>query len=559
MKTKRRLLALVLVVLMTMALAIPAFADTTGKITITNAVSGKTYKAYKIFDLAEGYDKGDYVYTWTGDTSDLPTGYATYFTFTEKTTGVYTVTATDDAKDTDGQLTSGAIAILAAMKGTTETGKVTASSATAEITGLAPGYYYVTSTQGSAVVVTTTKPNATISDKNVSPTWDNEPENPEGGEDPNPGKVIIDTEPHCGKELGTAHTAHTDDCYKTTVNSVNIGDTVTFNISINATNYDLDKLITYYYVTDTLPAGMTYNNDMVVKVDTTSYTPTANTNVESFTDPDGGTFSLRFKWAKLNTAGDALESIYSGMFHTINITYTATVNDTAVIGAAGNVNKANFTYDTYEPVPGVDPEDPTPDPDPDPDPDNEKETTTYIYSLGVFKHDSSDNALSGATFSLHKGSSTAAAIAFYTNTTDAAAGVYTYNIVDTTKLSADSGADGKYVGGKTTFTTGSTGTLEFKGLEAGTYYLVEETAPTGFNKLTSPIEIIIAEVTADATTSNTYTESIAYEADVLNNKGTELPATGGIGTTLFVSFGMIAMLGTGVFLVTNKRISKETF
>ena len=47
--------------------------------------------------------------------------------------------------------------------------------------------------------------------------------------------------------------------------------------------------------------------------------------------------------------------------------------------------------------------------------------------------------------------------------------------------------------------------------------------------------------------------------EIENNKGTVLPETGGIGTTLFITLGALAVIGTGLFLVTNKRISKENF
>ena len=61
-----------------------------------------------------------------------------------------------------------------------------------------------------------------------------------------------------------------------------------------------------------------------------------------------------------------------------------------------------------------------------------------------------------------------------------------------------------------------------------------------------------------------YNYAIALEGalkikEIENNKGTVLPETGGIGTTLFITLGALAVIGTGLFLVTNKRISKENF
>lgn len=59
MKLSRKILSLVLALVMVMGLAATAFAEgnaeTTGSITITNALKGETYKAYQILYL-ESYD-----------------------------------------------------------------------------------------------------------------------------------------------------------------------------------------------------------------------------------------------------------------------------------------------------------------------------------------------------------------------------------------------------------------------------------------------------------------------------------------------------------------------
>ena len=66
-----------------------------------------------------------------------------------------------------------------------------------------------------------------------------------------------------------------------------------------------------------------------------------------------------------------------------------------------------------------------------------------------------------------------------------------------------------------------------------------------------------------AADGSTLLSPIAYQnvhvKEIENNKGTVLPETGGIGTTLFITLGALAVIGTGLFLVTNKRISKENF
>ena len=97
--------------------------------------------------------------------------------------------------------------------------------------------------------------------------------------------------------------------------------------------------------------------------------------------------------------------------------------------------------------------------------------------------------------------------------------------------------------------------MVIKGLKAGTYTLTEITAPAGYNLLKEPVTLTIAENTHK---SEMYDISVD-QASILNSSGTELPETGGIGTVLFVALGALAVVGAGIFLVTNKRISKENF
>ena len=44
---------------------------------------------------------------------------------------------------------------------------------------------------------------------------------------------------------------------------------------------------------------------------------------------------------------------------------------------------------------------------------------------------------------------------------------------------------------------------------------------------------------------------------VVNQKGTELPATGGIGTVIFYVLGTILLIGCGIVLVSKRRMTKE--
>jgi fimbrial isopeptide formation D2 family protein/LPXTG-motif cell wall-anchored protein len=89
----------------------------------------------------------------------------------------------------------------------------------------------------------------------------------------------------------------------------------------------------------------------------------------------------------------------------------------------------------------------------------------------------------------------------------------------------------------------------FTGLANGTYTLIEKTVPAGYNKAAdSTFTVAEHDYTAD---------NLQQEADVTNNSGTELPSTGGIGTTIFYIIGAILVIGAGVVLVTRRRMNVQ--
>ena len=139
------------------------------------------------------------------------------------------------------------------------------------------------------------------------------------------------------------------------------------------------------------------------------------------------------------------------------------------------------------------------------------------------------------------------------------------------------------MGNKTGDATGST--FEFKGIDDGTYVLVETTVPAGYNAWTSATvtvsathdetsddpQLTVLTATAPFTTSNVEAGTVdrtksgethsrvlgeAY-AEIINQSGTTLPSTGGIGTTIFYVVGSILVVAAGVLLITKKRMSRE--
>ena len=106
-----------------------------------------------------------------------------------------------------------------------------------------------------------------------------------------------------------------------------------------------------------------------------------------------------------------------------------------------------------------------------------------------------------------------------------------------------------------------------KGLDDATdYFLYETKAPEGYNKLDKPVKFnITAQYNEDGsmvekgypTVSIDGNASNTLSTNVINNVGSTLPSTGGIGTTIFYVVGVILMLGAGVLLVTKKRMSSN--
>lgn len=454
MKKMKKLLAFLLTFAMVMALGVAAMAATTGTITITPPTgtpdgASTTYSVYKVFD-ADG--------NGTNISYKLPTGktltgdMATYFEV--DTAG--NVTAKAAAKTDSGELTEGAInAIAAYVQGDTAVDTVTTSGTVAGKTKeLGNGYYYITTTTGTVVTVTSTNPNAEVQDKNTVPEVD--------------------------KKI-TGASSYDEDGKKALAE---LGSTVTYTATVT-----LSKGSYNVKFHDKMGTGLTFDGNehvTVTGIDAANYTIQAT--------PD---------------AGDTLTiSFTDGTVGTATITYTATVNSDALTVDTGK-NTAKVSYGH---TPGI-----TTVP---------SETVVYNAKFTVTKHDGNGQALAGAGFVIKN----AEGKYYKKNGNDVE---WVDSIDDATEYTSDE------QGAVTAFT----------GLANGTYTLVENTVPAGYNKAAdSTFTIAEHDYTAD---------NLVQSSTVVNKAGSVLPSTGGIGTTIFYVIGAILVLGAGVLLVTRRRMSAK--
>ena len=236
----------------------------------------------------------------------------------------------------------------------------------------------------------------------------------------------------------------------------------------------------------------------------------------------------------------------------VTVEYNAVLNSSAVIGLNGQENKVYLTYSNNPNWTGTG----TPD---DKGKTPEDKVIVFTYELDTTKVDGKDNTkLENAKFILSR--KTAANADEYAKVTDGKLTSWT-----TTKSEA------------TELVSGTDGLFKVAGLDSGTYYLTETQAPSGYNTLTDPIKV---ELTATTENNQTWDEvaasaftGLSVKADetpgtvdagkgigsitIANNKGSSLPSTGGIGTTMFYVGGGVLVAGAGVLLITKKRAKKD--
>lgn len=286
------LLALVLL----LALAGTAVAEDKGSITIDNAIVGKTYTIYRIFDLnSHNTDYSAINYTvsekWTAFFAEGAPG-RTYVDI-DKTYG-YVVWKTGASP---ANFAAAAIE-YAADKGIAHDGQVGATSSIVKFDDLALGYYLVQSDLGALCSLDTTMPNVTIKEKNSESTVEKQVQEDSTGD----------------------YGDHND---------ADIGQTVNFRTTINVVDGDPKN----YVLHDTMSAGLTFDPASVaVTIGQQKLAKDTDYTLVTSNLTDGCTFEVQFKDGVLKP-NDVVE-----------VAYSAEVNEYAVIGGTGNDNKTHLTY-----------------------------------------------------------------------------------------------------------------------------------------------------------------------------------------------------------------------
>ena len=471
-KTFKKLFAALLAAALVLAMAVPAFAETNatkGSIKIDHTVSGETYTIYKLFNL-DSYNAESNTYSYTVESAwenFFKTGAGrNYITLDGQNHPTWNAAKSQDSDKAD-------FAKLA-LKWATEN-KVLPAAESQTSTGsdvifshLDLGYYLVDSSLGALCGLNTTNPDVTITEKNEKPTIEKEVKN--------------------GDAWGT-----TDDA--------KIGDTVEFKITIH-----VEAGAQKYKVTDTMEKGLSFNSGSI-KID------------DAALDDNNATLTLKQKEGDPTFTLTFADSYVAGKVgETIVVTYTATLNENAVV--AGNKNSATLHYSNQHTV--------------------NKETTTYTHEFDLVKVDGTTNKLlDGAEFKLYTAKDGGEPIKFV-----AVEGGYRV-------------ANGDETGAVDTIKVN--GKVHISGLDKVNYWLDETHAPAGYNKLTERQEVKLSEGSKNTTMEASATAWAEGNGGVVvkNNAGTVLPSTGGMGTTLFYVIGGGLMVAAVVLLVTKKRMEHK--
>lgn len=399
------------------------------------------------------------------------------------------------------------------------------------------------------------------------------------------------------------------------VNDAAIGDTVTYEITGTLPTNFADYTIYHYIFKDNLSKGLTadtvepdYDGNTkklnakveivngTERVDVSKYFYMGAVESETGTAIEIGMENIKDLACDKDANGNAVTPIAALTSSSkIVVTYSATVNSNAEIGKNPNTNDVILDFSNNPNYngdgPKVPPENPKkPDPK-DPSGTTPKKTVeTFVTGFSILKVDENGDPLKDVEFTLtgengekitlvtkevfkedkdgdywllKNGSyTTMAPIEEDTEEVKANADKYastTTKYALTRELATTTTSTGKTeVVGTVDATTGR---VTFTGLGSGDYKLNETKTPAGYNTIEEISFTISFDSTSRKFSSSNPSISLGtdntLETTIVNKKGSTLPSTGGIGTTIFYVVGTILILVAGVLLITKKRMSKE--
>ena len=301
-----------------------------------------------------------------------------------------------------------------------------------------------------------------------------------------------------------------------------IGDTIPYKLT--ATLGKLDNYDKYYVkFVDTMEHLTYVANSASVKIDTTELTPT---QYKLTWDETSKTLEIEITDVK---------ALHAGNGSVITVKYNATLDDTAVIGSTGNPNEAYLVFSNNPNGEGYGK---TP----------KDKNIVFTYKVDANKVDPDLNKLPGAAFELFKHVKDSSG-----NLTWESKGV----------VNATKNSDGIYtIDNATTVTE-----FAWNGIDDGDYKLVEVVTPAGYNTMAELLFTVTAthSETADAPvlitlSGDTFSGDVntgVLTSQIINNRGTTLPGTGGIGTTIFYVVGGGLMVAAAILLITKKRMENR--
>lgn len=555
MKHIKRAAAMLLAVVLSLCLAVTAFADntvqSTGNLTVTGsglyipgegAGKGKNVTAIRMFAArVTGDATADPAQQNEFDSYVLEDAWKGFFTADSRFSAVKTAGGITDNSVTAENITKEALSDAAVAYVKTLTNNASTNAGTlADFAHAAQKWVRDTANASSFTSLTETKEAQTANsstDKTMgTANFDSLTAGyylvfPEGGstgknsrgtdailvnvprDGENTAATIKSTFPTVDKQVSNDKNNYQDNT------TAQVGDTVTFKLTAKVP--DMTDYSTYKFVFhDTLSNGLAYDAGSVnVTIGGTAVTKNTDYTV---TEPTEESKELTVTFADLTK----VTNITVGQ--DIVVTYTAKITKDAV---KDNPAK-NTVYLEYSNNPGTD----------ETGKSNPDESKVYTYDIEIHKFHTEDidaNRLANATFKL---------------TTDANGDKVVKLVNETVVNTYHVQGDGET--GTDTVTTDATGKITIKGLKAGTYYLHETIAPTSYNKLKKPIKIEIT-VAGEAYTTPTYKVDEADQntsniIKVENVKGVMLPETGSIGTIGLTLLGVAVVL-LGVFAPRKKK------